>query len=136
MIIEYSGLKEINGSLVVLDGVKGASYDEMVEIRLDNGAQRTGRIVQIDGERVVVQVFEGTKGISLVNTSTSFKGHPIELNLSPEIMGRVFDGLGRPADGLRFILLKKEMLTLHPSILLQEFTLKTISTQVSLPLML
>lgn len=100
MIIEYSGLKEINGSLVVLDGVKNAAFDEMVEIRLDNGASRTGRIVQIEGEKVVVQVFEGTKGISLVNTATSFKGHPIELSLSPEIMGRVFDGLGRPADGL------------------------------------
>ena len=100
MIIEYSGLKEINGSLVVLDNVKNASYDEMVEIRLDNGSVRTGRIVQIDGERVVVQVFEGTKGISLVNTNTVFKGHPIEMSLSPEIVGRVFDGLGRPADGL------------------------------------
>lgn len=100
MIIEYSGLKEINGSLVVLDNVKNASYDEMVEIRLDNGSLRTGRIVQIDGERVVVQVFEGTKGISLVNTNTVFKGHPIEMSLSPEIVGRVFDGLGRPADGL------------------------------------
>ncbi|MBQ7596778.1 MAG: V-type ATP synthase subunit B, partial [Clostridia bacterium] len=100
MIIEYSGLKEINGSLVVLDNVKNASYDEMVEIRLDNGSSRTGRIVQIDGERVVIQVFEGTKGISLVNTGTVFKGHPIEMSLSPEIVGRVFDGLGRPADGL------------------------------------
>ena len=87
MIIEYSGLKEINGSLVVLDNVKNASYDEMVEIRLDNGSLRTGRIVQIDGERVVVQVFEGTKGISLVNTNTVFKGHPIEMSLSPEPSG-------------------------------------------------
>ncbi len=100
MIIEYSGLKEINVSLVVIDNVKNASYDEMVEIRLDDGNVRTGRIVQIEGERVVIQVFEGTKGISLVNTNTVFKGHPIELSLSPEIVGRVFDGLGRPADGL------------------------------------
>ncbi|MBQ8784343.1 MAG: V-type ATP synthase subunit B [Clostridia bacterium] len=100
MIIEYSGLKEINGSLVVLDNIKDAAYDEMVEIRLDNGSSRTGRVVQIDGERVVVQVFEGTKGISLVNTQTRFTGHPIELSLAPEILGRVFDGLGRPADGL------------------------------------
>ncbi|MBQ8227639.1 MAG: V-type ATP synthase subunit B [Clostridia bacterium] len=100
MIIEYSGLKEINGSLVVLDNIKDAAYDEMVEIRLDNGSSRTGRVVQIDGERVVVQVFEGTKGISLVNTQSRFTGHPIELSLAPEILGRVFDGLGRPADGL------------------------------------
>lgn len=100
MIIEYSGLKEINGSLVILDNIKDASYDEMVEIRLDSGAVRWGRVVQVEGERVVIQVFEGTKGISLVNTQTVFTGHPIELNLAPEIMGRVFDGLGRPADGL------------------------------------
>lgn len=100
MIIEYSGLKEINGSLVVLDNIKDASYDEMVELRLEDGSTRTGRIVQVEGEKVVIQVFEGTKGVSLVNTKTKFTGHPIELGLSPEIMGRVFDGLGRPADGL------------------------------------
>ncbi len=100
MIIEYSGLKEINGSLVVIDNIKDAAYDEMVEIRLDNGSSRTGRVVQIDGERIVVQVFEGTKGISLVNTKTRFTGRPIELSLAPEILGRVFDGLGRAADDL------------------------------------
>ena len=100
MIIEYSGLKEINGSLVVLDNIKNASYDEMVELKLGDGSTRTGRIVQVEGEKVVIQVFEGTKGVSLVNTKTRFTGHPIELGLSPEIMGRVFDGLGRPADGL------------------------------------
>lgn len=100
MIIEYSGLKEINGSLVVLDNIKDASYDEMVELKLGDGSTRTGRIVQVEGEKVVIQVFEGTKGVSLVNTKTRFTGHPIELGLSPEIMGRVFDGLGRPADGL------------------------------------
>ena len=100
MIIEYSGLKEINGSLVVLDNIKDASYDEMVELKLGDGSTRTGRIVQVEGEKVVIQVFEGTKGVSLVNTKTRFTGHPIELGLSPEIIGRVFDGLGRPADGL------------------------------------
>ncbi len=100
MIIEYSGLKEINGSLVVLDNIKDASYDEMVELKLGDGSTRTGRIVQVEGEKVVIQIFEGTKGVSLVNTKTRFTGHPIELGLSPEIMGRVFDGLGRPADGL------------------------------------
>ena len=100
MIIEYKGLNQINGSLVMLEGVKDAAYDEMVEIRLDNGSSRTGRIVQIEGDKVVIQVFEGTKGLSLVNTKTRFTGHPIEMSLSPEIIGRVFDGLGRPIDGL------------------------------------
>ena len=65
MIINYVGVSEISGSLIVLEGVKGASYDELVEVRLDSGVKRQGRIVQIDGERVVVQVFEGTSSISL-----------------------------------------------------------------------
>lgn len=100
MIIEHIGLSQINGSLIVLDNVKDASYDEMVELRLEDGSSRTGRIVEIEGEKVVIQVFEGTKGLSLVNTKTRMTGHPIELSLSPEIVGRVFDGLGRPIDGL------------------------------------
>lgn len=100
MIIEHIGLSQINGSLIVLDNIKDASYDEMVELRLENGTSRTGRIVEIEGEKVVIQVFEGTKGLSLVNTKTRMTGHPIELKLSPEIVGRVFDGLGRPIDGL------------------------------------
>ena len=100
MIIEHLGLNQINGSLIVLDGIKNATFDEMVELRLENGTSRTGRIVQIDGEKVIIQVFEGTKGISLVNTRTRLTGHPIEMSLSPEIVGRVFDGLGRPIDGL------------------------------------
>lgn len=100
MIIEHVGLSQINGSLIVLDNIKDASYDEMVELRLEDGSSRTGRIVEIDGEKVVIQVFEGTKGLSLVNTKTRMTGHPIELSLSPEIVGRVFDGLGRPIDGL------------------------------------
>ena len=86
MILDYVGVKEINGSLIVLDGVKDASFEEMVDIRLDDGSSRHGRIVQIDGERIVVQVFEGTKSISLDNTRTHLKARPMELALSPEIM--------------------------------------------------
>lgn len=100
MLIDYIGVKEINGSLIVLDDVEGASFEEMVEIRLEDGSIRQGRVVQIDGKRVVIQVFEGTRGISLNNTRTRLKGHPMELALSPEILGRVFDGSGRPIDGL------------------------------------
>ena len=100
MIIEHIGLHEISGSLVVLDGVSGASYEEVVELKLENGTSRMGRVVQIDGNRVVIQVFEGTTGISLKNTRTVFTARPMELPLSPEILGRVFDGAGRPTDGL------------------------------------
>ncbi len=100
MIMEYHGLREISGSLVVLDGVQGASYEEMVELRLDNGTRRQGRIIQIDGSRVVIQVFEGTRGISLDNTGTVLQGRSMTLPLSEEMLGRVFDGVGRPKDGL------------------------------------
>ena len=100
MIIEYVGVSEINGSLVVLDGVKGASYEEIVTIKLADGTARQGRIVQIEGERIVVQVFEGTANISLDNTATILTGRPMEMPLSPEIVGRILDGAGRPIDGL------------------------------------
>ena len=100
MIIEYAGCSEISGSLIVLDGVAGASFEETVVLKLENGSRRTGRIVQIDGQRVVIQVFEGTHGISLVNTRTVLTGRAMELSLSPEILGRVFSGAGQPIDGL------------------------------------
>ena len=100
MIKEYIGLNEISGSLAVLDGVKNPGYEEVVEFSVAGGEKRKGRIIQIDGERVVVQVFEGTKGLSLKNTSVIPTGKPMELKLSEEILGRVFDGAGRPIDGL------------------------------------
>lgn len=100
MVLDYVGVKEINGSLIVLDGVKGAFYEEIVDIRLDNGTVRQGRIVQIDGERVVVQVFESTRNISLKNTKTRLTGKPMEMPLSKEIIGRILNGSGKPIDGL------------------------------------
>ena len=100
MILEHVGLSQINGSLVVLDGVQNASYDEMVVMKLTDGTQRVGRIVMIEGEKCVIQVFEGTTGFSLDNTRTTLSGHPMMVDLSPEILGRTLDGLGRPIDGL------------------------------------
>lgn len=100
MVIDYVGVKEINGSLIVIDGVKGVSFEEIVDIQLEDGTKRQGRVVQIEGDRIVVQVFEGTRRISLKNARTRLTGHPMEMPLSPEIMGRVLDGAGRPIDGL------------------------------------
>ena len=100
MIIEYIGVKEISGSLIVLDGITNASFEETVSIRLDNGTERTGRIVQMEGDRAVIQVFEGTHGIALGNTRTRLHGRPVEMPLSPELLGRVLNGTGRPIDGL------------------------------------
>ncbi len=100
MIIKHLQLDKINGSLVSLDNVKDASNEEIVTLKLNDGTERLGRIVRIDGETVTVQVFEGTKGISMSNVTTTLTGKPMEIPLSPEILGRTFDGLCRPIDGL------------------------------------
>lgn len=100
MIIKHLKAEQFNGSLVTIDGVKEASFEEVAILYLDDGTKRTGRVVQIEGETVTLQVFEGTRGLSSVNVTTVFEGTPIELALSPEMLGRVFDGLGRPIDGL------------------------------------
>lgn len=100
MKIQYSGLKDINGPLVCLEGVSGVAYDEIAELQLENGSKRLGRVVQMEGDKVILQVFEGTSGLSLENTRTSFKGKPLELPLSTEMLGRVFNGAGKPVDGL------------------------------------
>ena len=100
MRLEYMGLSELSGSLVMLEGVSGVGYDETAEITLDNGQRRLGRVILIDGDRVVLQVFEGTRGISPDGVRTHFTGEPVRLALSTEMLGRVFDGAGRPIDGL------------------------------------
>jgi V/A-type H+-transporting ATPase subunit B len=100
MRTEYIGLSQMQGSLIFLEGVSGVSYDEMAEITLDNGERRYGRVIMLDGTRAVLQVFEGTRGISLENARTRFTGRPMELALSTEMLGRIFDGAGNPIDGL------------------------------------
>jgi len=98
--LEYVGLNEINGSLVVLDGVIDPAYDEIVSFAVEGGQRRTGRVVEIDGDKAVVLVFEGTGSLSLENTVARFTGKPMEMRLSEEILGRTFDGMGRPLDGM------------------------------------
>ncbi|MBQ7965602.1 MAG: V-type ATP synthase subunit B [Ruminococcus sp.] len=108
MVIDYVGVKEINGSLIVIDGVKGVSFEEIVDIQLEDGTKRQGRVVQIEGDRIVVQVFEGSRALSLQNTKTRLTGRPMEMPLSPEIMGRVLNGAGKPIDGLGEIFPEKK----------------------------
>ena len=100
MRIEYTGLSEIKGSLIALEGVQGATYDELAEILLPDGSRRRGRVILIEGDRVVIEVFEGTSGIDMESACTRFLGKPMTIALSDEILGRVFDGTGRPIDGL------------------------------------
>lgn len=100
MSLQYVGLKDINGPLIALEGVSGVAYDEIARIRLSDGTERIGRVVELEGDRAILQVFEGTNGISLENTRTIFSGKPLEIPLATEMLGRVFSGAGKPIDGL------------------------------------
>lgn len=100
MAIEYLGLSSINGPLVVLEGLQGAAYDEIVEITVDKTKKKMGRIIEINKDKAVVQVFEGTDGMALKNTHTRLTGHPMEIAVSEEMLGRTFNGIGQPIDGL------------------------------------
>ena len=92
MAIEYLGLNSVNGPFVVLEGVKGAAYDEIVEIVADGKEKKLGRIVEINEDKAVVQVFEGTDNLSLKNTNTRLTGHPMEIGLTDQLLGRTFNG--------------------------------------------
>ena len=100
MAIEYMGLNNIQGPLAVIEGVDDTFYEEMVTVTLDNGEKRIGRVIEISGDKAVIQVFEGTSNLSLTNTKTKFMGEPMRLPLSKEMLGRTLDGIGRPIDGL------------------------------------
>ena len=100
MAIDYIGLSSIEGPLAAIEGVKGASNEEMVTITLENGTKRYGRIIDMLGDKAIMQVFEGTSGLSLSNTKTRLMGRPMMLPLSKEILGRTLNGVGKPIDGL------------------------------------
>ena len=100
MAIEYLGLSEINGPLVVLEGVENAAFDEIVEFQISEKEKKLGRIIAAYKDKVLIQVFEGTEGLSLENTRTRLTGHPMEVSLSEDMLGRTFNGIGVPIDGL------------------------------------
>ena len=100
MSIEYLGLSGINGPLIVLEGVQDAFYEEMVEFVVEGNQVKKGRIVALEEDKAVIQVFDTTDDMSLKNTHTRLTGHPMEIGLSEEILGRTFNGMGDPIDGL------------------------------------
>jgi len=95
---EYTSVTEVAGPLMIVDGVEGAGYGELVDIRISSGERRRGQVLEIDGDRAVVQVFEGTKGIDTAGTRVRFTGEPVKLGVSPEMIGRIFDGTGKAID--------------------------------------
>ncbi len=96
---EYFKLDGVNGPLIMLSGVEGAGYGEIVHIRDGRGKMRNAKIIKLDGDVVVAQVFEGTAGLSTTNCEVSFTGKPFEIKLSKHILGRTFNGIGEPIDG-------------------------------------
>ncbi|SHE78173.1 V/A-type H+-transporting ATPase subunit B [Caldanaerobius fijiensis DSM 17918] len=99
MRTRYIKLEEVKGPLIVLDGVSDVAYDEIVDIEVKGQGHKKGKVVQIDGQKVIIQVFEGTSGISLDNCSVSFTGKPMDIPLSKNILGRIFNGIAEPIDG-------------------------------------
>ena len=98
MLKEYKTIKEIVGPLMVVEGVEGIKYEELVEIETQNGELRRGRVLEVNGDKAVVQLFENSAGINLKDSKVRFLGRPLSLGVSEDMIGRVFDGLGRPKD--------------------------------------
>ena len=99
MIKEYKTIKEIASPLMVVEHVEGVTFDELAEIELQNGERRRCKVLEVEGDRAVVQLFENAQGINLAESKVRFLGHPLELGVSEDMLGRVFNGIGEPIDG-------------------------------------
>ena len=116
---EYKTIIEVSGPLMLVDKVSGVTYGELVEITLANGSLRQGQVLEVDGDKALVQLFESTIGVGTSGSKAKFLGRGIEIGLSEEMLGRVFDGFGRPIDDGPAILPEKAMdvngLPINPS---------------------
>ncbi len=99
MIKEYKTIREIASPLMVVENVEGVTYDELGEIELPNGELRRCKVLEVEGNRAVVQLFESAQGINLAESKVRFLGHPQQLAVSEDMLGRVFNGMGQPIDG-------------------------------------
>ncbi len=99
MIREYKTIQEINGPLMMVRKVQNVTYDELGEIELPDGSVRSCRVLEVNGDNAVVQLFEASAGINLKDSRVRFLGHPLELAVSGDMLGRVFNGMGHPIDG-------------------------------------
>ena len=99
MLKEYKTIREIVGPLMLVEGVEGVKYDELVEIAARDGSVRLGKVLEIDGDKAMVQLFESSQGIQMSTSKARFLGRSLELGVSEDMLGRVFDGMGRPKDG-------------------------------------
>ena len=96
---EYKTIREVVGPLVLVEEVAGVKYDELVKIKQSSGEERIGRVLEVNEDKALVQLFSSTHGLKIADAKAVFLGRGIEIKLSPDVLGRVFDGLGRPIDG-------------------------------------
>ena len=109
MLKEYHTIKEVVGPLMLVEGVSGVTYNELVEITQANGEKRSGKVLEVNGDKALVQLFESSNGLRIDNSSVRFLGRGIELSVSMDMLGRVFDGMGRPRDGGPELIPEKRM---------------------------
>ena len=107
MLKDYKSVREIVGPLMVVEGVEGVKYDELVDIEIQTGEKRRGKVLEVNGTKAVVQLFEGSSGINMEGTTVRFLGRPLSLDVSEDMLGRIFDGMGKPKDGGPAILADK-----------------------------
>ncbi len=106
---EYKTIREVVGPLMLVDHVDGVKYDELVEIVQANGEHRIGKVLEVNGDSALVQLYESSQGLKIATSKVTFLGHGIELGVSRDMLGRVFDGMGRPKDGGAAIIPDKKM---------------------------
>ena len=107
MMKEYRTIRQVSGPLMVVDQVEGVTYDELAEIELSDGTVRRCKVLEVNGDKAVVQLFESSAGINLRDSKIRFLGHPLQLAVSGDMLGRVFNGMGEPIDGGPALLAEK-----------------------------
>ena len=106
---EYKTLESIAGPLILVEGVDGVKYEELVEMTTPDGSRRVGRVLEINKDKALVQMFESTQGITTEGTKAKFLGKPLEIGVSEDMLGRIFSGQGTPIDGGAKIIPEKKL---------------------------
>ena len=106
---EYKTIKEIIGPLLLVENVENAHYDELVSVLLQDGSVRRGKVIMVENDKAVIQLFEGSIGINASKSKVKFLARPLTLNVSPDMLGRIFNGLGRAIDGGEDIIAKSKL---------------------------
>ena len=113
MIKDYKNITDIVDPLITIKGVEGIKYDELVDVKMGDGNVRRGQVLEVQKDKAVVQLFEGSAGIDKMDTKVRFLGHPLTLDVSEDMIGRRFDGMGRIIDDGPELIAEKHYTFLH-----------------------